>query len=33
MDELASLAVVFIFGFLLLVLFLLVLAVVFTLNH
>ena len=33
MDELASLAVVFVFGFLLLVLFLLVIAVVFTLNH
>lgn len=33
MDELASLAVVFIFGFLLLVLFLLVLAIIFTLNH
>ena len=33
MDELAGLAVVFIFGFLLLVLFLLVLAIIFTLNH
>ena len=33
MDELASLAVVFIFGFLLLVLFLLVWAVFFTINH
>jgi hypothetical protein len=33
MDELASLAVVFIFGFVLLVLFLLVLAIIFTLNY
>lgn len=33
MDELASLAVVFIFGFVLIVLFLLVLAIIFTLNH
>lgn len=33
MDELASLAVVFTFGFFLLVLFLLVFAIVFTLNH
>jgi len=33
MDELASLAVVFLFGFVLLVLFLLVLASIFTINH
>ena len=33
MDELASIAVVFIFGFVLLVLFLLVLAIIFTLNY
>lgn len=33
MDELLSIAVVFIFGFVLLVLFLLVLAIIFTLNH
>ena len=33
MDELLSLAVVFIFGFVLLVLFLLVLAIIFTLNY
>jgi hypothetical protein len=33
MDELASIAVVLIFGFVLLVLFLLMIAVFFTLNH
>jgi hypothetical protein len=33
MDELASIAVVLIFGFILLVLFLLMIAVFFTLNH
>ena len=33
MDELASIAVVFIFGFVLLVLFLLVLAAFFTINY
>ena len=33
MGELLSIAVVFIFGFVLLVLFLLVLAIIFTLNH
>ena len=33
MDELASIAVVFVFGFILLVLFLLMIAVFFTLNH
>lgn len=33
MDELASIAVVLVFGFVLLVLFLLMIAVFFTLNH
>ncbi len=33
MDELASIAVVLVFGFILLVLFLLMIAVFFTLNH
>ncbi len=33
MDELVSIAVVFVFGFILLVLFLLVFAIIFTLNH
>ena len=33
MDELASIAIVLIFGFILLVLFLLMIAVFFTLNH
>ena len=33
MDELASIAVVLIFGFILLVLFLLMIAIFFTLNH
>ena len=33
MDELASLVIVFVFGFVLLVLFLLVLAAFFTINH
>ena len=33
MDELASIALVLIFGFILLVLFLLMIAVFFTLNH
>ena len=33
MDEIASIAVVLVFGFILLVLFLLMIAVFFTLNH
>ena len=33
MDELASIAVVLVFGFILLILFLLMIAVFFTLNH
>jgi len=33
MDKLVSIAVVFVFGFILLVLFLLVFAIIFTLNH
>ena len=33
MDELASIAVVLVFGFILLVLFLLMIAIFFTLNH
>ncbi len=33
MDELASIAVVLVFGFILLVLFFLMIAIVFTLNH